>query len=91
MWGVIELNLWVVVASIPTIRPLIGKIMRNREDSKKTGSSYPYALSSFERTLKTKLGRSKGSSLPSSDSRDPLPIEGYKLSVPGKSQDSSRY
>ncbi|TVY83372.1 Satratoxin biosynthesis SC1 cluster protein [Lachnellula suecica] len=93
MWGVIELNLWVVVASIPTIRPLIGKIMRDREETKKSGSgsSYTYALSSFGRSYKTKLGRSKGSSLPSSDSRDPLPIEGYALSVPGKSQDSARY
>ncbi|RAL58632.1 hypothetical protein DID88_003552 [Monilinia fructigena] len=29
VWGAVEINLWVVVASIPTLRPLLGKVMRN--------------------------------------------------------------
>lgn len=89
LWGVVELNLWVLVASIPTLRPLIGKVVRDRKEaSKKTGSSRTYELSSSQRTLRMKFSRSKPSSIPSSDSRDPLPIEGYKIH--GPSQDSER-
>ncbi|RAL66625.1 hypothetical protein DID88_006314 [Monilinia fructigena] len=29
LWATIELNLWILVASIPTFRPLLGKISRD--------------------------------------------------------------
>ncbi|KAI9651200.1 hypothetical protein NHQ30_001237 [Ciborinia camelliae] len=37
LWATIELNLWVLVASIPTFRPLLGKIWRDHAE-KKAGS-----------------------------------------------------
>ncbi|QSZ33175.1 hypothetical protein DSL72_002761 [Monilinia vaccinii-corymbosi] len=34
LWAVIELNLWILVASIPTFRPLLGKILRDHSANK---------------------------------------------------------
>ena len=60
LWAVVELNLWVFVASIPSLRPLVGKIIRERSEKTHTPSSggYIYSNSSL-RTLKARIWPSK--------------------------------
>ena len=30
LWAILELNIWIIVASIPSLRPMIGKIVREK-------------------------------------------------------------
>ncbi|QSZ33050.1 hypothetical protein DSL72_002635 [Monilinia vaccinii-corymbosi] len=72
-WGAVEINLWVVVASIPTLRPLLGKVIRNFRESDTTSTSPHIYLNSFHRGARTRLGNSGrlgvsfGTALASSD------------------------
>ncbi|KAB8292355.1 hypothetical protein EYC80_008095 [Monilinia laxa] len=51
LWAIIELNLWILVASIPTFRPLLGKISRDYSAKRSgingsgSGGSSEYPLS----------------------------------------------
>lgn len=67
LWAIIELNLWVFVASIPSLRPLVGKIIRDR--SERTHVALPgqyYSGSGSSKTLKERLWPSKNRSVPRS-------------------------
>ncbi|KAF7914522.1 uncharacterized protein EAF01_000928 [Botrytis porri] len=53
LWAIIELNLWILVASIPTFRPLLGQMWRNySEKTNRSGSeeSPEYPLSKTRTT-----------------------------------------
>ncbi|KAF7923072.1 uncharacterized protein EAE98_007777 [Botrytis deweyae] len=54
LWAIIELNLWILVASIPTFRPLLGQMRRdyfeNRSDSEES-PEYPLSRTRTTGTL----------------------------------------
>ena len=83
LWAIVELNLWVIVASIPTLRPLITKTLRDRRArSNASGSkSSTYGSGSMKR-LKAQLWHSKGRSSTQSDGRLPLDSEDVQVSAP---------
>ncbi|MCJ1251006.1 hypothetical protein MMC30_008237 [Trapelia coarctata] len=64
LWAIIELDLWLIVASIPCLRPLVGKVIQNRSSygSNSTPRSYPYKPSfSSLRSRKARHWPSQGS------------------------------
>ncbi|KAB8290255.1 hypothetical protein EYC80_011121 [Monilinia laxa] len=63
VWGAVEINLWVVVASIPTLRPLLGKVVRNMKESRTTIPNSVY-LNSFHRGARTGFRSSGHSEMP---------------------------
>lgn len=90
LWGAVEINLWVVVASLPTLRPLLGKFLRERKESQKSGPSHTY-VNSGRRTFGARFGRSGnslGTTLASLDSRDGSGVEDYNVLIHGKSEAS---
>ena len=75
-WAIVELNLWVVVASIPSLRPLITKTLRERRE-RSHAKSYQNS-SSRTKTSKPRLWfSSTGTS--SAHSHDRLPPDGERL------------
>ena len=74
LFGDIELNIWILVASIPALRPLIGKLIRNSrsKDSKSAGlrSSW-YRILSFS-SLKSRVLSKYGRSYSYGDGHLPL-------------------
>jgi len=88
LWGAIEINLWVLAASIPTLRPLLGKIIRNRKESRQASGSHTYVNSAGSR-IKTRFqnsGRTLGTTLASLDSREGLGVEDCNVLIHAKSQ-----
>lgn len=58
LWAIIELNLWVVVASIPALRPLFNQVLRRRVSRPNSSPSKRYGgskLSAGEPRAKLKL------------------------------------
>ena len=74
LYGDIELNMWILVASVPALRPLVGKIIRNSrsKDSKSTVSGRTwYKISSFS-SLKSRVLSKYSRSYSHGDGRIPL-------------------
>lgn len=64
LWGIVELNVWVIVASIPSLPPLITKTLRDRRARRRTAprsTSYAYGPGSIK-SLKARLWPWKGHS-----------------------------
>ena len=67
LWAIVELNLWVIVASIPALRSLVNKILSDRETYSKSSPSQRYAKSKSSESGNSKpnvslryLGHKKG-------------------------------
>jgi hypothetical protein len=71
LWAAIELNTWVLVASIPTLKPIIVKILTDRKARQAAGNYMDYS-----KQISTNKGykRSKESSFPSTTSGDQLDL-----------------
>ncbi|KAF6233946.1 hypothetical protein HO173_007776 [Letharia columbiana] len=77
LWAIVELNLWIIVASIPALRPLITKTLQDRrERNSASGSkSYTYGSGSLK-GLKALLWPSQGRPSTLSRSNGRLPLDG---------------
>ena len=75
LWAIVELNLWVIVASIPSLRPLITKALRDRRERRNTprSKSYTYGSRSMK-SLKARLWPRRARSSAQLDGR--LPLDG---------------
>ncbi|THV55552.1 hypothetical protein BGAL_0006g00040 [Botrytis galanthina] len=73
LWAAIELNTWVLVASIPTFKPIIVKILKDRK-ARQAAASGNHA--DYSKSISTNKGykRSEGSSFPSTTSGDQLDL-----------------
>jgi len=73
LWAIVELNLWVMVASIPSLRLLILKTIRDRGERSSASRSRSYTYGSgSKKSIKHRLWPSKGHSSAQSDGRVPL-------------------
>ena len=60
LWAIVELNVWVIVASIPTLRPLITKTLRDRRERSTAPHPKPQEYNSGStRSLKARLWPSR--------------------------------
>ncbi|KAF7906298.1 hypothetical protein EAF00_000577 [Botryotinia globosa] len=73
LWAAIELNTWVLVASIPTFKPIIVKILKDRK-ARQAAASGNHADYSKSISINKGYKRSKGSSSPSTTSGDQLDL-----------------
>lgn len=70
MWAIIELNLWVVVASIPSLRPLVTRTLRDIRQSRSQHRAKRYTDGSGSgKSFKGGIWPNKGPSSTPSDDR----------------------
>ncbi|KAL9639793.1 MAG: hypothetical protein Q9164_000692, partial [Protoblastenia rupestris] len=90
LWAIVELNLWVVVASIPSLRPLVIKIIRDLRGHSSAPQPKGYTSGSGSmKSLKARLWPSKASS--SSRSGGHLPLHGGEAGAAGSSPSVQDY
>ena len=88
LWAIVELNLWVIVASIPTLRPLIIKTLRDRRERNTAPHLKPQEYNSRStRSLKARLwpSRYNSSTQPdavTADSSPSVPEYNVQVSTP---------
>lgn len=90
LWAIVELNLWVVVASIPALRPLVAKTFRDMHDR---SSSYRSRSGGYDKILaRGVVGRFWPSRSRSSDpSVSHLPFDGVEPGNAKLSQPAQNY
>ncbi|KAH8598657.1 hypothetical protein B0O99DRAFT_684044 [Bisporella sp. PMI_857] len=86
VWGSLELNIWVIVASIPALRPLFTTIWRNSHGT--TGYSRTY-VNEDSRGIKARYGSRKTNTAISLESRDGTTFEDNSTLVSARPQAST--
>lgn len=80
LWAIVEINLWVVVATIPTLRPLVSRTVRKVRDRSCTYRSKTYVYQ--KKSKRGVLGRFWPSKGPVSNPADGhLPFDGVEPAV----------
>lgn len=91
LWAIVELNLWVVVASIPALRPLVTRTFRDYKEWKsrsQTKSRHTFGPGFFRGT-KGRVWPSNGGAYLSARKRAPLTLNGDQTDVAGSFSFSS--